>query len=78
VFFEKSGCCFPPPPPEGCDMIDREFSFWFLLVVTELFAFCADDVAKSKEVTNRIENTSNSKNANRGKVIDVRIVVFLS
>src|SRR6185295_16586713 len=42
-------------------------------VITELFAFCADDVvAMSKEVTTRIA-INNSENATRDKQIDFRI-----
>src|SRR6185369_15558024 len=67
VFFEKSSCGAPPP-----DLIER-LSFWFRLVVVELFAFCADDVtARSNEVTKSIATPSNSENANKGK-IDFRI-----
>jgi hypothetical protein len=60
-------------------MIDRELSFWFLLVVTGLFAFCADDViATSKEVKTSTDTTSKSKKAKRGKLVELRIRLFLS
>src|SRR4029434_10327610 len=66
VFFEKS-CCAPPPE------MDR-LSFWCLLVVVELFAFCADEViAMSNEVTNKIAASSNNENAITDKLIDLRI-----
>src|SRR6185503_6994364 len=69
VFFEKSCCA---PPPEGWERMDLE-SFEFLLVVVELFEFCADDfTATSKEVTNITDAATNSENAKRGK-IDFRI-----
>src|SRR6185295_6313393 len=55
VFFEKS-CCAPAP-----ELIER-LSFWFLLVVVELFAFCADDVlARSNEVTKIIVTPSDNE-----------------
>jgi hypothetical protein len=71
VFFEKS-CC---GAAEAGGEIERlSFWFWLLLVVVELFAFCADDVtARSNEVTKITATTSNNEKASKGK-IDFRIV----
>src|ERR1044071_6640351 len=66
VFFEKSGCA--PAPDE----IER-LSFWFLFVVVELFAFCADDViAIPNELRTSIVTVSIIENR-RTEIIDFRI-----
>src|SRR5215213_1071153 len=72
VFFEKSCCCCAPAPEE----IER-LSFWFLFVVVELFAFCADDViAISNEVTKITATASDNENT-RNDRIGLRIGCFL-
>src|SRR5678815_3631885 len=73
VFFEKSSF-FAAPAPE---VIER-LSFWFLLVVVELFAFCADDViAISKDVTKITATASDNENTSNDR-IDLRIGLVLS
>ena len=69
MFFEKS-CC---GAADAGGEIERSLWFWFLLVVVELFAFCANDVtAMSNEVTKITATTRNNENASKGK-IDLRI-----
>src|SRR6185503_8827587 len=56
VFFEKS--CFAS---DGG--VTERFSFWFLFVVVELFAFCAALVERANEATIMIAIPANSRNA---------------
>src|SRR6185369_10302673 len=76
VFFEKSSLAAAPG-----GVIER-LSFWFLFVVVELFAFCADDViAIPNELRTSIETVSNNENR-RTEIIDFRIdfsfLIFIS
>src|ERR1044072_1098214 len=64
VFFEKSSFGAAPAP----EVIER-LSFWFLLVVVELLAFCADDVtAISNDVTKITATASDNENTSNDRI----------